>query len=126
MVSSPPTRGRPLGNPPIGQIRLAVANRGGAIEVALADDGGGLDPDRLRAAAVRKGLFSAERAAALDHEAAFGLIFHPGFSTTAVPTTTSGRGVGMDVVRDEVTRLGGDLQIASTLGRGRRSPSPCR
>ena len=106
------------GKPPTGQIRLTVANRGGAVEITLADDGGGLDPVRLRAAAVRKGLFTEERAAALDEEAAFGLIFHPGFSTTAVPTTTSGRGVGMDVVRDEVTRLGGQLQIASVLGRG--------
>jgi two-component system chemotaxis sensor kinase CheA len=106
------------GKPATGQIRLAVANRGGAIEIALCDDGAGLDPVRLRAAAIRKGLLTPDRAAALDDEAALALIFQPGFSTTAVATATSGRGVGMDVVRDEVTRLGGHTHIASVPGQG--------
>ncbi len=101
-----------------GRIALSVANRGGAIVITLDDDGSGLDPVRLRAAAVRKGLLTEERAAALDETDARTLIFHPGFSTTAVATATSGRGVGMDVVRDEVNRLGGQIAITSTVGVG--------
>jgi two-component system chemotaxis sensor kinase CheA len=106
------------GKPATGRIGLAVANRGGAIEIVLADDGAGLDVARLRATAVRKGLLTAERAEALDEEAAFGLIFQPGFSTVPVATATSGRGVGMDVARDEVARLSGHIRVASAPGQG--------
>lgn len=101
-----------------GQIRLAVANLGGAIEIALTDDGAGLDPAQLRALALRKGLLRAEEATVLDEQGALALIFQPGFSTTAVVTTTSGRGVGMDVVRDEVARLNGHIHTASISGQG--------
>jgi len=106
------------GKAPGGRIALTVVNRGGAIAITLDDDGAGLDPARLRAAAVRKGLLTEERAALLDETEARALIFHPGFSTTAVATATSGRGVGMDVVRDEVNGLGGQIAIASTVGVG--------
>ncbi|MFN8514537.1 MAG: ATP-binding protein [Thermomicrobiales bacterium] len=116
-IESPQARAA-ASKPATGRIQPAVANRGGAIEIALTDDGGGLDPARLQATAVRKGLLSPERAAALDEEGSFALIFQPGFSTTPVATATSGRGVGMDVVRDEVARLGGHIHTASALGRG--------
>jgi two-component system chemotaxis sensor kinase CheA len=106
------------GKKPGGRIALTVANRGGAIVITLDDDGAGLDPARLRAAAVRKGLLTEERATLLDETDARALIFHPGFSTTAVATATSGRGVGMDVVRDEVNGLGGQIAIASVVGMG--------
>ncbi len=106
------------GKPKSGHLRLTAANRGGAIAITLADDGAGLDQARLRAAAIRKGLLTPDLASVLDEPATFALIFQPGFSTTQVATATSGRGVGMDVVRDEVTRLGGHIHTASTPGSG--------
>lgn len=116
-IESPATRVA-SGKPAVGQIRLTAANRSGSIAITLADDGSGLNSARLRATALRKGLLTAEDAAALDERAILALIFQPGFSTTSVATATSGRGVGMDVVRHEVTRLGGHIHIASTGGGG--------
>jgi two-component system, chemotaxis family, sensor kinase CheA len=108
------------GKPPVGTIRLTAAQRGSLIEVELEDDGAGLDPTDLRAVAVRKGLLSAEKAAALDDRAAVELIFLPGFSTRTSVSETSGRGVGMDVVRENVERLNGHVRIESKLGQGTR------
>ncbi len=106
------------GKGPTGTVSLTVVPRGGVVEFTLADDGVGLDPGKLRQAAVQKGLLTAAQADTLDDDAARALIFHPGFSTSDTITATSGRGVGMDVVREEVIRLGGRVQIASDVGRG--------
>ncbi len=108
------------GKPAVGTIRLAAVQRGGAVEIELDDDGRGLDPARLRDSAVQKGLLSAEQAADLDDRAALELIFLPGFSTRTTVSETSGRGVGMDVVRQNVERLHGHVGIASRPGRGTR------
>ncbi|MBI4495182.1 MAG: hybrid sensor histidine kinase/response regulator [Chloroflexi bacterium] len=116
-IESPDER-QARGKPRTGTIRLAAAQRGGAIELELEDDGGGLDPSRLRQSAVRKGLLSEDQAAALDDRSAMELIYHPGFSTRTTVTETSGRGVGMDVVRENVERLNGHIAIRSVLGRG--------
>jgi two-component system chemotaxis sensor kinase CheA len=108
------------GKPRDGTIRLAARQRGDLVEIELEDDGAGLDPAALRRAAVRKGLLNAEQAAALDDQAARELIFEPGFSTRQTVGETSGRGVGMDVVREHVERLNGRVEVASQPGRGTR------
>jgi two-component system chemotaxis sensor kinase CheA len=114
----PPDARAAAGKPRSGTIRLTAAQRGGMIEIELQDDGRGLDPDRLKASAVSKGLLSQEQAAALDAAAAIDLIFQPGFSTSPTVTETSGRGVGMDVVREHVERLNGQVRVESTPGQG--------
>jgi len=114
----PPEERAAAGKPRAGTIRLVAAQRGGMIEIELQDDGRGLDPDRLKASAVGKGLLTQEHAAALDAAAAIDLIFQPGFSTSPTVTETSGRGVGMDVVREHVERLNGQVRVESTPGQG--------
>jgi two-component system, chemotaxis family, sensor kinase CheA len=114
----PPAERVAQGKPAEGCIRLVAQPRGGAVAIALSDDGAGLHPDRLREAAVRKGLLTAEQAAVLDDAAARDLIFRPGFSSTEAVTETSGRGVGMDVVRVQVEGLHGAVTVESTPGAG--------
>jgi two-component system chemotaxis sensor kinase CheA len=100
-------------------IRIAAAHRGNQVEIRVADDGRGLDPATLVARAVERGLVTPEAAAAMDDAAARELIFRPGFSTAAQVSEVSGRGVGMDIVRQTiVTRLKGTIEIESTLGQG--------
>ena len=91
---------------------------GGSVVIEVRDDGRGMDPDALRASAVRKGLLDPARAAALDDAAALELVLMPGFSTAEATTDISGRGVGMDAVRARITALGGAVEIASAPGRG--------
>jgi two-component system chemotaxis sensor kinase CheA len=86
--------------------------------LTLDDDGRGMDPTALRERAVAKGLLDRARAEALSDDAALELICLPGFSTTEAVTQTSGRGVGMDVVKASLEKLGGVLQLRSTPGRG--------
>jgi two-component system, chemotaxis family, sensor kinase CheA len=116
----PPAVRAALGKPRGGTIRLAALQRGGTIEIVLEDDGSGMDPTRLRAAAVAKGLLSDAQASALADAAALDLIFRPGLSTSEVITETSGRGVGMDVVRTQLERLQGQVAVNSEPGRGTR------
>lgn len=108
------------GKPRAGLVRLAAHQRGGQIVVTISDDGGGMDPERLRQKAIEKGILSAEEAAALDDRASFDLIFRAGFSTAAAVSDVSGRGVGMDVVRDAIAKLKGSIVISSELGVGTR------
>src|SRR5581483_1623267 len=103
-----------------GTLRLAASLRGGQVEVDVEDDGAGLDAARLRRVAVERKLLSEEQAAALDDHAARELIFLPGLSTSASVSDVSGRGVGMDVVREHVERLGGRIDVASRPGQGTR------
>jgi two-component system chemotaxis sensor kinase CheA len=88
------------------------------IVITVEDDGAGMDPDVLRRKAVEKGLMTAADAAALSDPEALKIIFAPGFSTAARITDVSGRGVGMDVVRTNIERLGGRVDVASTVGAG--------
>jgi two-component system chemotaxis sensor kinase CheA len=108
------------GKPHAGTIRLTALQRGNAVEIAVEDDGAGLDPSRLRQSAIEKGFLSPNEATALDDQAAMELIFQPGLSTSATVTETSGRGVGMDVVRAHVERLNGQIRVSSTPGQGTR------
>jgi two-component system chemotaxis sensor kinase CheA len=107
------------GKPARGTVRLAARQEGDHIVIEIADDGAGIDPVKVRRAAVRKGYVSpADAEQMTDREAMF-LIFEPGFSTSAIITEISGRGVGMDVVREFVVgQLKGSLDVHSNVGRG--------
>ena len=101
-----------------GTLRLSAVQRGDRVQITVEDDGRGLDVDAIRETAVRRNLLSAERAEGMDTTALIDLIFSPGFSTRAEVSELSGRGVGMDVVREHVTRLGGDISVRTTPGSG--------
>ncbi|MCE5203169.1 MAG: hybrid sensor histidine kinase/response regulator [Actinomycetia bacterium] len=107
------------GKPPKGTIRLAARQEGDQIVIEVSDDGAGIDPDKVRAAALRKGFITATEAKSMSDREAMYLIFEPGFSTSAIITEISGRGVGMDVVREFVVdKLKGSLDVFSELGQG--------
>ena len=109
---------RRRGKPARGTVRLSAEPRGRTIRVRVGDDGAGIDPGRVRAAAVRAGLLTAEAAERLSDPEALELIYRPGFSTATQVTTTAGRGVGMDVVQAGVTRLGGSIAVETAPGAG--------
>jgi two-component system chemotaxis sensor kinase CheA len=105
--------------PEEGVIRLAAAHRGNQVEIRISDDGKGLDPAKLRARAVERSLVTQAEAEAMSDDAARDLIFRAGFSTAAKVSEVSGRGVGMDVVRQTiVSRLKGTIDLESTPGHG--------
>jgi len=104
------------GKSPEGTVRLAALHRGGRIVIEVSDDGRGINRKRVQAIAVEKELISAD--ATLSDEEIDNLIFLPGFSTAAVVSDVSGRGVGMDVVRRSIQALGGRITIASRPGQG--------
>ncbi|MHC1713174.1 MAG: chemotaxis protein CheA [Solidesulfovibrio sp.] len=114
----PPEARSAAGKPETGVIVLAAAHAGGEVVLSITDDGRGLDPERLRAKAVEKGLIPAD--ARLSDSEIFNLIFLPGFSTAEKVTNVSGRGVGMDVVKRSMDALRGKIDIQSELGRGSR------
>jgi two-component system chemotaxis sensor kinase CheA len=111
-----PEERRRVGKPEQGTVRLAASHRSGRIVIEVADDGAGINRDRVRASAVAKGLVPGD--ATLTDEEIDNLIFLPGFSTAATVSDISGRGVGMDVVRRSIQGLGGRIAIASRPGQG--------
>ncbi len=106
------------GKNPTGTIKLSADHEGNNITIIIEDDGKGIDPEVIKEKAVSKGLISAEKAKELNKQEIFNLIFFPGFSTAEVVTNISGRGVGMDVVRTNVTKLRGLINIESEKGAG--------
>jgi two-component system chemotaxis sensor kinase CheA/two-component system sensor histidine kinase and response regulator WspE len=118
-IESPDEREK-AGKPRAGRITISARTDGDMLAVTLADDGRGIDPERVRAAAVRKGVVSEAQAAGLSPRAIMDLVFLPGFSTRDEAGELSGRGVGLDVVRKKVTSLGGAVVLDSELGRGTR------
>lgn len=109
------------GKPAAGTIRLSARQEGDHIVIEVSDDGAGIDPSRVKAAAVRKGYLTESEAKSMSDREARYLIFEKGFSTAAIITEISGRGVGMDVVREFVVeRLKGSLDVDSELGQGTR------
>src|SRR5262249_39677590 len=115
----PPDARAAAGKPADGVVRIAAAPRGNQVEIRVSDDGRGLDPARLRARAAERGLITPAEADAMDDRAARELIFRAGFSTAAQVSEVSGRGVGMDVVRQTiVARLKGTIEVQSTPGHG--------
>jgi chemosensory pili system protein ChpA (sensor histidine kinase/response regulator) len=108
------------GKPAHGTLTLRAYQEGGAVYVEAEDDGRGIDTDRLRASAVRGGFIDVAEAARLNDREALDLIFLPGFSTADVATSVAGRGIGMDVVRTNVQRLGGEIDVETEVGVGTR------
>ena len=101
-----------------GTVRIEARHEAGQVIVEIADDGKGIDPNRVAEAAVRKGLITAEKIRGMSDRDKQALIFLPGLSTAQTVTDVSGRGVGMDVVKTNLDRLGGVVEIDSVLGKG--------
>jgi two-component system chemotaxis sensor kinase CheA len=106
------------GKNPQGTVILAAEHEGNNINITIQDDGKGMDPEIIKRKAIEKGLISKEKANDLNKNEIFNLIFLPGFSTAEKITNISGRGVGMDVVKTNVTKLRGTIQIDSEIGKG--------
>lgn len=106
------------GKPAEGVLQLRAFHESGKVHITLADDGRGVDVDRVREKAVSRGLISAEQAASLSQREIVQLIFQPGFSTAEKVTDVSGRGVGMDVVKTSIQRVGGTVEVESTRHEG--------
>lgn len=104
------------GKPTKGQVSLSAFHQSGKLVIEVKDDGGGLDPEKLKAKAIEKGII--KPGTALTEREAYNLIFAPGFSTKELVTDVSGRGVGMDVVKTNIHELSGEIEIYSTLGQG--------
>lgn len=106
------------GKPRQGTIKLSASQEGSNIVIRISDDGAGLDVDRIREKAVEKKLGTAEEIQRMSDREIFSFIFHPGFSTAKVISDVSGRGVGMDVVRTNIEKLKGLIEIESARGQG--------
>ncbi|TVR01382.1 MAG: chemotaxis protein CheA [Desulfovibrionales bacterium] len=104
--------------PATGRVWLRAYHKGNSVAIEVEDDGRGIDPEKMRKVAVKKGLMSEEDAARLDDREAVELIFAPGFSSADTITDISGRGVGMDVVRTNIKNLKGTVNVTSELGKG--------
>src|ERR1019366_2559626 len=113
-----PEKRRAAGKPEHGCIRLSAYHEGGFIIIQVADDGRGLDTDRIKAKAIAQGLVSEADIEKLSEEQIHKFIFAPGFSTAAKITNVSGRGVGMDVVRNNIDQIGGTIDVKSVVGVG--------
>ena len=107
-----------VGKPPKSQVRLEARQEGDHIVLIVADDGRGMNAERLRAKALEKGLITDEEANTMDERQSYNLIFLPGFSTKDVASDVSGRGVGMDVVKTNIQKLNGSIEIKSQQGKG--------
>lgn len=107
-----------LGKPEEGTILLNAFHEGGHIIIEISDDGKGLDSDKIRAKAVEKGAISEDQARSMTEQQVQQLIFAAGFSTAEKVTAISGRGVGMDVVRNNIEKIGGTIEMRSVLGKG--------
>ena len=114
----PPDKRTELGKDPNGTIKLSAEQEGNQIIITIEDDGKGIDPDIIKEKAISKGLLSREKSKELTKQDIYNLIFLPGFSTAEVVTNVSGRGVGMDVVKTNVTKLRGIISVESAVGKG--------
>jgi two-component system chemotaxis sensor kinase CheA len=116
-VESPAER-RAAGKPEKSEVRLEARQEGDHIVLIVADDGRGMNAEKLRAKALQKGLITDEEANTMDERQSLNLVFLPGFSTKEVASDLSGRGVGMDVVRTNIQKLNGSIDIRSEIGKG--------
>ncbi len=114
----PPEVRTEAGKDPEGTLKLRAVQEGSHVLVEVQDDGAGIDVERVRGKAIERGVVSFERAAQMSERELLQLIFVPGFSTAAAVTNVSGRGVGMDVVRTNVEKIGGKVEIDSRAGKG--------
>ena len=106
------------GKPKVGTIRLNAYQDGNNVTIEVADDGTGIDVEKVKKAAVKKGTLSEEQAAYLSDKEAIDLLFQPAFSTAEKISDVSGRGVGLDVVKNKIEGLGGDIEVDTKLGEG--------
>lgn len=106
------------GKPAKGTLLLKAYHEGGRINIEISDDGAGINVARVKAKAVEKGVITQDAADKMPEREALSLIFHPGLSTAEKVTNVSGRGVGMDVVKTNIERIGGTVSMSSTLGKG--------
>lgn len=116
-IESPEQR-QQTGKSAIAHLTLRASNQGGSLQIELSDDGRGLDEQRILEKAIAKGIVGKEQASTLGLSEIQRLIFEPGFSTASSVTETSGRGVGMDVVKTRIEQLGGTVSVRSMAGRG--------
>ena len=116
-IETPEVR-KEKGKNPTGTLVLSAEHEGNNIIITIEDDGKGIDPEVIKSKVVEKGLMSAEKVKELSRQEILNLIFIPGFSTAEVVTNISGRGVGMDVVKTNITKLRGIINIESTVGVG--------
>ena len=114
----PPEERVAKGKPEVGTVELKAYNEGNQIVIEISDDGKGMDPEVLKQKALEKGIISEKEAEMMSDKEAFMLIFKPGFSTAAKVTNVSGRGVGMDVVKTNVEKLNGIIEVDSIPGKG--------
>ena len=115
-----PQERRAAGKPPEGRLSLHAFHEGGQVNIEIADDGRGIDPERIRAKALERGLISRDQAGRLGERELLQMIFLPGFSTAEKVTNVSGRGVGMDVVKTNIEKIGGAVDVVSRPGQGAR------
>jgi len=113
-----PEERKSLGKPEEGQLSLRAFHEGGQVIIEITDDGKGLDAESIRTKAIQQGLIPEEEAQEISPEELYQWVFLPGFSTAASVTQISGRGVGMDVVKTEIERIGGTITLLSAPGRG--------
>lgn len=116
-VETPEARSK-AGKPLVGKIAMRAFHQAGKVNIVITDDGRGIDIARLKEKAVARGLLHPEQARAMSDREALQLVFRPGFSTAERVTEVSGRGVGMDVVKTNIERLGGTVTIETQIGRG--------
>ncbi len=116
-VESPEERQK-KGKDPVGRIKVKADHEGNHIVISIADDGKGIDPDKIKAKAIEKGVITAAQAEEMTKREILNLIFAPGFSTAEKVSAVSGRGVGMDVVKTNITKLKGIVDIESETGQG--------
>ncbi|MBS2020708.1 MAG: chemotaxis protein CheW [Deltaproteobacteria bacterium] len=113
-----PERRRAAGKSAAGRLLLRAFHEGGQVNIEVSDDGAGLDIARIRARAVERGLVTADRAERMGEREVAQFVFHPGFSTAEKVTNVSGRGVGMDVVKTNIEKIGGTVDLSSRPGGG--------
>ncbi len=106
------------GKPQEGVLTLRAFHEGGKVNIEIVDDGGGIIPAKVKAKALQKGIITAEQAGRMSDRDATNLVFMPGFSTAEKVTNVSGRGVGMDVVKTNIEKIGGSVEIQSEAGKG--------
>ncbi len=116
-IETPEVR-RQRGKPIEGHVHLRAYHEGGQVNIEMSDDGGGIDPQRVGLKAVERGLLSREQLGRLAERELLQMIFLPGFSTAEKVTDVSGRGVGMDVVKTNIEKLGGAIDVQSRPGQG--------
>jgi two-component system chemotaxis sensor kinase CheA len=113
-----PQERKAVGKPEKGKVILRAEHEGNFIVITVEDDGRGIDPERVRRKAVEKKIITEQEASSISDRDALNLIFLPGFSTASKVTNVSGRGVGLDVVKTNITKLNGMIDVQSTLGQG--------